>query len=178
MRVECKGRRVRFQAGLEELPDGRRILVDRVLFPDSVAVLPVDVDGSIILIRQYRPSPGAWLLEAPAGTVKEDERPEEAARRELLEEAGLEARELVKVGEGYVSPGYSTEKMTLYIARGLARRESRPEDYEAIEGTVRLSLDEALALVEEGEIRDVKTILLLYALKALAGEHGERGDNL
>ncbi|MEB3787380.1 MAG: NUDIX hydrolase [Desulfurococcales archaeon] len=170
MRVECKGRRVRFQAGLEELPDGRRILVDRVLFPDSVAVLPVDGDGGIILIRQYRPSTGEWLLEAPAGTIKEGEAPEEAARRELLEEAGLEASELVRVGMGYVSPGYSTEKMTLYIARGLKPGEARPEYYEAIEGTVKLGLDEALTLVEKGEIRDVKTILLLYALKALSGD--------
>ncbi|MEB3774519.1 MAG: NUDIX hydrolase [Desulfurococcales archaeon] len=161
MQVECRGRRVSFQASVEELPNGRRVLVDRVRFPDSVAVLPVDGDR-VLLVKQYRPAIGEWTLEAPAGTIKEGEAPEEAARRELAEEAGMDAGELVKVGEGYVSPGYSTEYMHLYIASKLRRAEAEPEDYEVITGGVWIGLEEALS-----RVRDVKTILLLNAYRAM-----------
>lgn len=161
--VECRGRRVIFRAVEETLPNGRKVLVDRVVFPDSVVVLPVE-DGRVLLVRQYRPSIGEWTLEAPAGTIKEGERPEEAAWRELVEEAQVEPVRLVKVGEGYVSPGYSTEYMHLYIAYGVRPRSGRPEDYEVIEGAVWLSLDEAL-----NRVRDVKTLLLLNAYKSMGG---------
>ncbi len=163
MRVECRGRRVRFLAYEEVLPNGNRVLVDRVEFPASAVVLPVfSGSGEVVLLRQYRPAIGEWLVEAPAGTLKEGEAPEEAAARELEEEAGLRPGRLVKVGEGYVAPGYTTEYMHLYLALDPVEGERSPEEHEVIE-PFRVKLDEALAMAARGEIRDVKTLLLLYA---------------
>ncbi len=163
--VECRGRRARFWSGPMRLPNGAVVRVDRVIFPDSVAVLPVYRDGTVVLLRQYRPAVDDWVLEAPAGVVEDGEDPEEAAARELEEEAGLKPGRLELVGEGYVSPGYSTEYMRLYLAWDPVAGEARPEEHEVIERTLRLSVDEAL-----GRVRDVKTLLLLYAAKSrLAG---------
>lgn len=174
MRVECRGRRVVFESSLETLPNGRQALVDRVRFPDSVAVLPIykGEDGSwrVVLVRQFRPSIGRWTIEAPAGTIKEGEAPEEAAIRELEEEAGLRAVELRLVGGGFVSPGYSTEYMRLYLALSLRESEARPEDYEVIEGRVELGLEQALAMAREGGIEDVKTLALLLAAERWVSE--------
>lgn len=161
--VRCKGRRAEFWSGPVTLPNGVKVRVDRVRFPNSVAVLPLFSDGSVVLLRQYRPAVGGWVIEAPAGVVEPGEDPRSAAVRELEEEAGLKAEpeSLIMVGEGYVSPGYSTEVMTLFIAVDPQEVQARPEEYEVIE-TVRMGLDEALA-----RVRDVKTLLLLYAAKAL-----------
>lgn len=165
MRVECKGRRVVFRAEIERLPNGVEHLVDRVIFPNSVAVIPAYKDSrEVELIEQYRPSVGKWLLEAPAGTLKEGEDPEEAAKRELAEEAGLYADELAEVGRGYVSPGYSTEFLKLYIAWNPKRGPANRERYEVITRTVRLKIDEAVKKVWSGEIEDVKTMFLILAV--------------
>jgi ADP-ribose pyrophosphatase len=161
--VECRGRRVVFRSFYETLPNGRRVRVDRVEFPDSVAVLPV-YTGSwrVVLLRQYRPSVGRWLVEAPAGTLRPGESPEEAARRELEEEAGLRAGRLVRVASGYLAPGYSTERMTLYLAPDPGAGARSPEEHEVIE-VFEAALDEALSMVWSGEIGDVKTALLVMA---------------
>ena len=162
MEVSCRGRRVLFESFYEVLPNGVRILVDRVTFPNSVAVLPVTRSSrEVVLVRQYRPSIGRWLLEAPAGTVREGEDPREAAIRELEEEAGLIAGELEDVGGGYVSPGYSTEFMKLYIAWDPVAGRPRREPHEVME-VVKLNIDEALRMAYSGGIEDVKTIALIH----------------
>ncbi len=162
---ECRGRRVLFRAYEKLLPNGRRVLVDEVIFPDSVAVLPVYRGGEpeVVLVRQYRPTIDKWTLEAPAGTIMPGESPEEAALRELEEEAGLKAGVLERVGQGYTSPGYSREYMTLFIAWEPVESSMRPESYEVIEGRVRVTLADAIRMVSEATITDVKTILLIYA---------------
>jgi len=164
VRVECRGRRVRLVVEEATLPNGARRLVDRVEFPDAVAVLPLDTrDCRAALIRQYRPAVGEWLLEAPAGVIDPGESPEEAAARELEEEAGLKPTRLEKVAVGYASPGYSTEKLYYYLAPDPQQARARPEEYEVIEGVSWVPLGDALRMIEEGEIRDSKTILLLLA---------------
>ncbi len=161
--VTCKGRRAELWSGFVTLPNGARVRVDRVKFPNSVAVLPLFSDGTVVLLRQYRPAVEDWVLEAPAGVVEPGEDPRSAAARELEEEAGLrvDPRRLILVGEGYVSPGYSTEVMSLFIALDPEKSQARPEEHEVIE-TVRMGLSEALS-----RVRDVKTLLLLYAAKGL-----------
>ncbi len=162
MEVSCRGRRVLFESFYEILPNGVKVLVDRVSFPNSVAVLPVLRNSKeVILVRQYRPAIGKWILEAPAGTLRSGEDPREAAIRELEEEAGLVVRELEEVGGGYVSPGYSTEFLKLFIAwdpvSGTPRRE--PHELMYIE---RLGIDEALKMIQHGHIEDIKTITLIF----------------
>lgn len=170
-RVECRGRRVLFQSRVEELPNGRRVRIDRVVFPDAVAVLPLETRGCrVAVIRQYRPAVGEWLLEAPAGVIDEGESPEEAARRELEEEAGLRAARLYWVATGYASPGYSTEKLHYYLALDPVGSEARPEDYEVIEELLWVTIDEAVGMVRRGEIMDSKTILLLLAAEKYCRE--------
>ncbi|MEM4426020.1 MAG: NUDIX hydrolase [Acidilobaceae archaeon] len=157
--IKC--RRVSLECREEVLPNGIKMFVDRVVFPKSVAVLPIwRKERTTVLVRQYRPAVREWLLEAPAGTQKEGESPEEAALRELKEEAGLTTKELERVNEGFVSPGYSTEYMTLFIAWDPEPSDGVPEPHEVLERLV-VSLDEAFELLRKGKIRDLKTMLLL-----------------
>ena len=170
VRIECKGRRVRLVVEEVKLPNGRTRLVDRVEFPDAVAVLPLKTrECEVGLIRQYRPAVDEWLLEAPAGVIDEGESPEEAAARELEEEAGLRPGRLVKVARGYASPGYSTETLHYYLVLDPVEAEARPEDYEVIEGLSWYPIGKALEMVESGEIRDSKTILLILSAARRCG---------
>ncbi len=162
MEVSCRGRRILFESFYEILPNGVRVLVDRVTFPNSVAVLPIIRSSrEVVLVKQYRPAIGKWILEAPAGTIKQGEDPREAAIRELEEETGLIARELEEVGGGYVSPGYSTEFMKLYIAWDPATGKPRREPHEVMD-VIKLNIDEALNMVYKGGIEDIKTITLIH----------------
>ncbi len=161
-----KGRRVTLVKGDVELPDGRRIYREIVVFPESAAILPVLPDDRIILLRQYRAPVGGWIIEIPAGVVEPGEDPAETARRELVEETGYEPGELVKLAEFYLAPGYSTEKMHLYLARSLRYVGARPESYELIE-VFEKPLAEALEMIWRGEIRDAKTILAILYYDAL-----------
>jgi ADP-ribose pyrophosphatase len=125
-----------------------------------VAVLPLHDDGSVTLIRQLRPAVDAFLLEIPAGRLHPGEPPAECGARELLEETGLSAGELVPLGSFLPSPGVFDEVIHLFLGRGLTQGEARPEAYEEIE-TVRIPFSEALRRAREGGIGDGKTIVAL-----------------
>lgn len=124
----------------------------------SAVILPVFDDGTIALVKQYRHPAVKYLLELPAGTLNDQERPEIGAARELEEELGLVAGRLEKVCEFFVSPGFLSEKMWLYLATDLQETEQRLEDDEAIE-IVRLPIDRALQMITDNEIEDAKTII-------------------
>src|SRR5436190_9982354 len=124
----------------------------------SAVILPAFDDGTIALVRQYRHPAVKYLLELPAGTLDERERPEDGAARELEEELGLVARNLEKLSEFFVSPGFCEEKMWLYLATDLKETEQRLEDDEILE-VVRLPIGRALQMITEGEIEDAKTII-------------------
>jgi ADP-ribose pyrophosphatase len=129
----------------------------------AVVLVPVDADGRLLMVRQYRHPAGRWLLELPAGGVDErDASPDEAALRELREETGHRGT-LTRIGRLYLAPGYSDEYQYMYIARDLIED---PLDADEDEDLVleRVALDDALALVDSGEICDAKSIaaLLMY----------------
>jgi ADP-ribose pyrophosphatase len=124
----------------------------------SAVILPAFEDGTIALVRQYRHPTVKYLLELPAGGREDEERPEEAAARELQEELGLLAGKLEKLSEFFVSPGFCAEKMWLYLATDLRQTEQRLEDDEVIE-IVRVPIDRALQMITDGEIEDAKTII-------------------
>src|SRR4051794_25640567 len=133
----------------------------------SAVIVPVFDDGTVALVRQYRHPAVRYLLEVPAGTLAEGERPETGAARELQEELGLVAASLEKLSEFFVSPGFCEEKMWLYLATDLKQTEQRLEEDEVIE-IVRLPIDCALQMISEGEIEDAKTIIgLLLAAPRL-----------
>jgi len=126
--------------------------------PGSAVILPLFADGTIALVRQYRHPAVKYLLELPAGTLEDQERPEEGAARELEEELGLVAGRMEKLCEFFVSPGFCEEKMWLYLATELTETSQRLEDDELIE-VVCLPISRALQMITEGEIEDAKTII-------------------
>ncbi len=126
--------------------------------PGSAVILPAFDDATICLVRQYRHPAVRYLLELPAGTLNDKERPEEGAARELEEELGLVAGRMEKLSEFFVSPGFCEEKMWLYLATDLTATAQRLEDDEILE-VVRLPLERALQMITDGEIEDAKTII-------------------
>ena len=172
MRVEaereiCQARIIRVVAKDLVLPNGRRTTFTIVEHPGAVAIVPVHADGDVVLLKQFRPSIGEELYEIPAGTIEKGEAPLATAKREIIEETGFKAKQWSKVGEFYSAPGFCTELMHLYVARGLSPA-SADGDADEILKPVRMSLDAALKLIRTGKIRDAKTIagLLIY--------HGQR----
>ena len=133
----------------------------------SAVILPAYDDGTIALVRQYRHPAVKYLLELPAGTLNDRERPEAGAARELEEELGLIAGRLEQLSEFFVSPGFCEEKMWLYLATELTPTAQRLDDDELIE-IVRLPIERALQMISDGEIEDAKTIIgLLLAASRL-----------
>ncbi|MEQ8788381.1 MAG: NUDIX hydrolase [Pirellulaceae bacterium] len=131
-----------------------------VRHPGAVTVLPLLDDGRVCLIRNFRPAVGRTLVELPAGTLEPNEPPRETAHRELIEETGYRAQSMAPLGEFFLSPGILDERMHLFVATGLTAGEAEREPGEIIENLV-VSWDEALAMVDRGEIEDAKTIVAL-----------------
>lgn len=129
-----------------------------VRHPGSAVIVPVFEDETVALVRQYRHPAVKYLLEIPAGTLNEGERPEAGAARELEEELGFVAGKLEKLSEFFVSPGFCEEKMWVYLATDLTKTKQKLDTDELIE-IVRVSFSEALEMISDGEIEDAKTII-------------------
>ncbi|HET9439065.1 MAG TPA: NUDIX hydrolase [Longimicrobiales bacterium] len=164
-----KGRIVDLSIDTVRFPNGKTGELEMIRHSGASAVLPVlsDLDADdpqILLIRQYRYASGGYLLEVPAGRPdKEGEDWEVCARRELQEETGLKAERLIKLTEIYTTPGFTDEKIHLFLAIGLTNGENALDDDEFLD-TLTLPMSEALRMVRDGEITDAKTICtLLYA---------------
>jgi ADP-ribose pyrophosphatase len=129
--------------------------------PGAVAIVAVDDEGMVALVRQRREAARTKLLELPAGTLEDGERPLESARRELEEETGLTGGNWRELAAFYTTPGFCRERMHLFVAEGVQRGAASPEDDEELE-LVRWRIDELDAKL--GELEDAKTIagLLLY----------------
>jgi len=131
---------------------------DVVRHPGSAVIVPLFADETVALVKQYRHPAVRYLLEVPAGTLQDHERPEVGAARELEEELGVVAGKLEKLSEFFVSPGFCEEKMWVYLATELTETSQQLDDDELIE-IVRVSLAEALEMITDGEIEDAKTII-------------------
>jgi len=141
-----------------ELAGGWKTTREVVEHGEVVAVVPLLEGEDVLLVRQYRLPAAQTLLEVPAGGVDEGEKPEEAAQRELGEECGQRAGRLERLGGFYVSPGFCSEFIHVFLATQLRPVRARPEPDEEI-AVVRLPLAEALRLIRRGEIRDGKSII-------------------
>ena len=126
--------------------------------PGSAVIVPVHDDGTVVFVRQYRHPAVRYLLELPAGTLDDGERPDAGAARELEEELGLIAERLEKLSEFFVSPGFLEEKMWIYLATGLSEGKPQPDEDEVLD-VVRLPISDALEMITSGEIQDAKTII-------------------
>lgn len=138
--------------------NGREYVRDIVVHRGSAVIVPLFNDGTVGLVRQYRHAAGEYLLELPAGSLEKDEDPETAAGRELEEEIGYRANSIRKIAEFYVSPGFLTEKMFVFLATDLVETAQNLDDDEFVE-IERHSVDQLLAMVGDGSIMDAKTII-------------------
>src|SRR5712692_6013281 len=147
-------------------PDGRTHLREIVEHAPGAAIVAVDADGQVLLVRQHRPAVDANLLELPAGLVDPGEQPLDAARRELAEETGFSADHVEPLVRFYTSPGFSTELIYIFVATGLREATVDHDEEEEIE-LVRMPVEDAIHQVLDGEISDAKTVagLLAYARK-------------
>jgi ADP-ribose diphosphatase len=132
----------------------------------AAAIVPILEGGDVILVRQYRYPAGSDLLEIPAGTLRADEDPEDCAMRELEEETGYRCRNIAKITEFLVAPGYSTEKIHVYLAKDLTKTHTKMDEDESI-NLERQPFADALKKIQTGEIRDAKSIIGLQAASRL-----------
>lgn len=152
------------------LPNGRETELEVVRHPGAAAMVPLEEDGTVLLIRQYRWAAEGFILEVPAGKLDGGEAPEDCAGRELEEEIGRRAGRLDLLGSVLTTPGFTDEVIHLYLARDLEPGESRPEQDEIIE-LHSVPLVEVPGMIVHGEIRDAKSICALsLALERLRAE--------
>lgn len=142
-------------------PDGSAFTREVIRHRGAVAVLPLHDDGTVTLVRQYRASLDALLLEIPAGLRDVDgEPPEQTAVRELREEAGLEATSVEHLVSFHTAPGMTDEQMHVYLATGLTEvADDRQGPEEAVMTVERMPLAELVAMIERGEVTDAKTVV-------------------
>jgi len=164
--VVFSGKLITVRKETVSLPSGKTATREIVVHPEVVAILPVLDDGRLVLVRQYRKSVDRILLEIPAGGVDDGESPEDAVRREMVEETGYRVAATEHLCTFYTSPGFTTEKMHLYRATGLSPGEPT-EETDQIE-VVLMGPEEAASQVGQGEIEDAKTILAIlgYSLRS------------
>src|SRR6267154_5819393 len=148
--------RVRVDRVIE--PAGHEATREIVVHPGAVCIVARPSDDEVLLIRQYRHSTGGELLEIPAGGLDPGEDPLDAARRELEEETGYLAANIISRGGFWTTPGFTTEYMWLYEATGLTRTQINPDEDEVIEVDV-VKVSDALRMIEDGRIQDAKSIL-------------------
>ena len=158
-----QGRAVQLKVDTVQKPSGRKTTREVVEHSDCVAILAVDADDNILLVRQFRYAVEKDLLEIPAGGIEPGETPDQAVCRELREETGYLPQKVVPLGGFYSAPGYCTEYLYLYLATELVPSPLQAEDTESIE-VVRVSPDEVRALIASGKVCDAKSIAGLLSI--------------
>lgn len=161
------GRVFKVEVHQVRLPDGRMAMREIVRHNGGACIVAVDAQENVYLVRQFRKPYDAELLELPAGKLEIGEDPLACATRELMEETGLRADLIEWLATAYPSPGYCSETLSIYLATGLTYGENKLDDGEFL-SVHPYPLDEALAMIDRGEIRDAKTqIGLLKARRVL-----------
>ena len=173
------GLRINVDVDSVRFPDGSTGTLEMVRHPGAAAVVPLldsprTADPRVILIRQYRYAALDYLWEIPAGTLEPGELPEVCARRELREEAGVDAGRLERLTSVFTTPGFTDELIHLYLARDLTRVAAAPERDEFLEVT-ELRWSEVGAMIRRGEIRDTKTLTALMFIQCFVRAPGTSG---
>lgn len=151
-----------------ELSSGKQSTHFTLKHPGAVVVLPELRDGVYLFLREYRHSIGDFILELIAGTLSKDEAPELCAAREIQEEGGYKAQNLIPIGTIYPAPGFCDEIQYLYFAKGLSKS-SLPQDDDEIIEVVEMSTSDILSAIDSGKLKDGKSLacLMLAARKGL-----------
>lgn len=164
-----KGRIFNVQILQTRLPDGKQTQYDIVTHAGAVALVPVDQEGNIWFVRQYRVASDREMIEIPAGILELGEDPYVAAAREIREEIGQASQTIEKLGEIHLSPGYSNEIIHIFLASDLSPDQLEQDDDEFIE-VIRMPIEQAYAMARSGGILDGKTLAALL----LAQPHIDR----
>ena len=152
------------------LPDGTEAYREIVEHPGGVTILPVDKDGTVYCVRQYRYAFGKNLLEAPAGKLEYGENPMDCAVRELSEEVGITAGRMIDLGSMYPSPGFCREVLHVYLALDLKFGEAHLDPGEFLD-VVKMPFNALKEMVLSNEIQDAKTVIaVLKAIKYVEAE--------
>lgn len=155
------GRLLNVRRDTVRMPDGAHATREYIRHPGAVAILPFTADGRVVLERQYRYPHARDFVEIPAGKVEQGEDLLESARRELLEETGYAAAQWQRLTTIHNAISYSDEAIELYVARGLEKRKRKLDAEEFLE-VIEMPFAEALAMVRDGRITDVKTMIALF----------------
>ena len=158
------GRVIKLRVDTVRMPGGRETRREIVEHRDCVAIIAIDTDDNVLLVKQFRKPVEKELLEIPAGGIDPGEDPATTVRREMQEETGYLPRKVERLGGFYSAPGFSTEYLYLYLATDLAPSQLYAEDTESIK-LVRVPISQIPALIASGKICDAKSIagLLIYS---------------
>ena len=167
--LKYEGKIVSLRVGSVRLDNGGVATREVIEHPGGVAVVPV-VNRTVILVRQFRISIGREIVELPAGRLEAQESPRECARRELEEELGYRARELIWMASYYSSVGFTNERMHIFLGLDLERVAERPEWDERVQA-VELPIGDIETRLLNGEFEDSKTIIGLYELMSYLRSH-------
>ena len=157
-----KGRIFDISQDLVSLPGGKKHLYDTIVHPGGAAVLPVDAEGNVYLVRQYRPAADQMVLEIPAGRIEIGEEPRASVIRELQEETGFCAETVEKLTSVYSTIGLCSEVLHLYYAEGLTQGSQNLDEDEYI-SVIKIPLSKLTEMVLSGEIIDAKTAVAVMA---------------
>ncbi|MEO8308631.1 MAG: NUDIX hydrolase [Pseudomonadota bacterium] len=166
------GRVIEVNVERVKLPNGTTADLEIIHHPGGAAIMAVDDHENVCLLRQFRHAAGGWIWELPAGRLEPGEPPLETARRELIEEAGRTAQHWQQLGLILSSPGVFTERIYLYLARGLAHCPQALEKHEVIE-VHWIPLTEAVAMAHDGRINDAKSVIGLLRGSAFRDQHSK-----
>jgi len=155
--VLLRGRVFKIRRDTLKAPDGREAKYDIIEHGGSVVIVPIDNDGNLLFVRQYRHAAGLDLLELPAGTRDGEEPYEECAAREIREETGMEAGTLQRVGDFYLAPGYSSEFMAVFLATRL-KPNPLPGDEDEFLQLEKIPVKEVDAVFARGDVPDAKSL--------------------
>ena len=165
-----RGKILNLRVDTVRMPSGRLTTREIAEHSDSVCVVPIDDQGNVLMVRQYRKPAETELLELPAGGIEADEASEEAVLRELQEEIGYTAGKLQLLSSFWVAPGWSTEYMYAYLATDLSPASLAADDDENIT-VVPVPLEDVIELMEGGDIKDAKSITSLLLAMRTVGRH-------
>ncbi len=156
-----KGRILELRLEEVTLPNGKTVSLEIVRHPGAAAIVPLHEDGDVTLIHQFRHAAGGFIWEIPAGVLHPGEPPASCAARELREETGMVAGEIVELGCYLPSPGFCDERIFLFLARALTDGEQQL-DHDEVLSLKRVPFVHALAMIRSGELQDGKSIAALH----------------
>ncbi len=160
-----QGKTFRLRRDTVKMPNGHETRLDIVEHGGSVVMIPVDAEGNMIFVRQYRHPTRLDMLELPAGTRDGDEPPEMCAAREMREETGMAAGHLENLGAFYLAPGYSTEFMHVFLATDLTPNPLPPDADEFLR-VEKFPIRRAMEMAEKGQIQDAKSLAALLLARS------------